>query len=71
MAFKRIRIVTDSTCDIPPELLERWNITVVPCFVNFDGRSYADDGVELDRDMFFDRLSTMTFRRLLRRLRPW
>ncbi len=55
----RIKFVTDSTCDIPPELVEHWNITVVPCYVNHAGKSYADDGVELVREDFYDRLPTL------------
>ncbi len=55
---QRIRIVTDSVCDIPPDLITRWSITVIPCYVNFGGRSYADDGVELDREAFYRALPT-------------
>ena len=53
---KRIRFITDSTSDIPPELVDRWKITVVPCFVNYNGHSYADDGKELKREQFFAEL---------------
>lgn len=55
---QRIRIVTDSVCDIPPDLIARWSITVIPCFVNFGGKSYADDGVELNREIFYRDLPT-------------
>lgn len=50
---KKIKFVTDSTCDIPAELIEKWGITVAPCFVNYGDKSYADDGVELVRDQFY------------------
>jgi DegV family protein with EDD domain len=60
MAFKKIRFVTDSTCDIPEDLIEKWQITVVPAFVNIGDESYADDGVQLKRDDFYARLPTMT-----------
>jgi DegV family protein with EDD domain len=60
MTFKKIRFVTDSTCDIPPELVRKFGIGVVPCFVNYGGRSYADDGTELDRQTYYDLLPTMT-----------
>ncbi|MBE0690435.1 MAG: DegV family protein [Anaerolineae bacterium] len=53
MTFNNIRIVTDSTCDIPRELVERHKIGVVPCFVNYGGNSYADDGVHLIREDFY------------------
>ncbi len=60
MTFKKIRFVTDSTCDIPTELIKKWDIGVVPAFVNFAGRSYADDGIELDRHSYYDQMPTMT-----------
>jgi DegV family protein with EDD domain len=60
MPSKKIKIVTDSVADIPEDLLEKWNIDVIPCYVNFEGESYADDGVELDRDEYYRKLPDMT-----------
>jgi DegV family protein with EDD domain len=60
MTFKKIKFVTDSTCDIPPELVQKWGIGIVPAFVNYGGNSYADDGKELIREEFYARLLTMT-----------
>lgn len=59
MAFKKIRFVTDSTCDIPPELLQKHNITVVPCYINYGNNSYADDGKQLVREDFYTNLPSM------------
>jgi DegV family protein with EDD domain len=52
-----IKLITDSTSDLPPELAQQWDITVIPCYVNFDDRSYQD-GVNIDPDEFFRLLST-------------
>jgi len=60
MTFKTIRFVTDSCCDIPPELIKKHKIGVVPAFVNYGGRSYADDGLELDREVYYNHLPTMS-----------
>lgn len=60
MTFKKIRFIADSTCDIPPDVLQKWNITTIPAFVNYGGGSYADDGKELDRVAYYDQLPTMT-----------
>ncbi len=60
MAFKKIKFVTDSTCDIPDELIRKWGITVVPTFVNVGEDSYADDGVQLDRTDYYNRLPSLT-----------
>lgn len=59
MSRKKIRFVTDSVCDIPFDLIDKWNIGVVPAFVNYGGNSYADDGVELDRKKYFDEILDM------------
>jgi DegV family protein with EDD domain len=52
-----IKLITDSTCDLPPELAQQWDITVIPCYVNFDDRSYQD-GVNIGPDEFFRLLKT-------------
>jgi DegV family protein with EDD domain len=50
-----IRIVTDSTCDLPAAMIADHGITVVPAYVNMDGQSYLD-GVELSRPEFYEQL---------------
>jgi len=50
-----VKIVTDSTCDLPAAWIAAHDITVIPAYVNIDGRSYLD-GVELSRSEFYDRL---------------
>ena len=50
-----IRIVTDSSADLPPHLAEEWNITVLPCYVIFDEHIYRD-GAEISSDDFYLRL---------------
>lgn len=50
-----IKILTDSTCDLPPALIDRYGITVVPCYINMGGKSYLD-GVELSRQEFYEQL---------------
>ena len=50
-----VKVVTDSTSDIPPELLRELGITVVPIYVVFGNRSYRDK-VDISADEFYDRL---------------
>jgi len=50
-----IRIVTDSTCDLPEEIIAEYGITVVPLYINFGDEGYLD-GVELSREEFYARL---------------
>ena len=51
-----IRIVTDSTSDLPSDLAEELGITVVPASVFF-GDEHLLDGVDIDSDTFFERLA--------------
>ncbi len=51
-----IHIVTDSTADIPPELVSELNITVVPCFIMFGAQGFVD-GVTITREQFYARLA--------------
>lgn len=42
----RIKITSDSTCDLSPALLEKYDITLAPLVVNMGGKSYRD-GVDI------------------------
>ena len=59
MTSKKIRFVTDSTCDIPPEWIEKYAVGIVPAFVNYGGESYADDGVQLIREDYYQKLASI------------
>jgi DegV family protein with EDD domain len=59
MSFKKIRFVTDSTCDLPAEWVQKHKISVVPCYVNYNHESYPDDGSVEFRDNFYKLLPTM------------
>jgi DegV family protein with EDD domain len=50
-----VRVVTDSNSDLPPELVARYNIVVVPSLLNIEGKSFAD-GVDITRGEFYQRL---------------
>ena len=41
-----IKILSDSTCDLPQEVLEKYNITMIPLSVIKDGKSFTD-GVDI------------------------
>jgi DegV family protein with EDD domain len=51
-AQARIRIVTDSTASLPPELVAQYGITVVPLHVHFGTTAYAE-GVTLTTEQFY------------------
>ncbi|HEU4888094.1 MAG TPA: DegV family protein [Thermoanaerobaculia bacterium] len=50
-----VRIVTDSSSDLPSALAAEMGITIVPAIVRFGEESFLD-GVEIDHDTFFRRL---------------
>jgi DegV family protein with EDD domain len=52
-----VRIVTDSTSDLPAELARELEITVVPLNVHF-GLDTFQDGVDMNADQFYHRLLT-------------
>ena len=52
-----IRVVTDSNCDLPQEVIDRYNIVVVPFYINIGTRSYLD-GIEMSRAEFYEGLPT-------------
>ena len=50
-----VRVVTDSTADLPPALAEEMGITVVPLNVHFGDEVFMD-GVTIHTDEFYQRL---------------
>jgi DegV family protein with EDD domain len=51
-----VRVVTDSTADLSPEVAADLGVTVVPLMVRF-GNEVFRDGIDLSSDEFFERLS--------------
>ena len=59
-ALKRkwnIALVTDSTCDLPQDLIDFYQISVVPVNLNFGDNHYLDK-VTIQPDQFYDLLET-------------
>lgn len=57
--MSKVAIVTDSTADIPKDLVERYGIKVIPLYVNFEDRSYLDDRVDITSKQFYERLRSV------------
>ena len=51
-----IKITADSTCDLPQALLEKYQITIVPLYVNLDGVLHRD-GVDIVPEQIFDHVA--------------
>lgn len=52
----KFQIVSDSSCDIPPELIQRWGIHMVPFYVSFDGETYRREGRDISAEEFYQTL---------------
>ena len=55
--MSKIALVTDSTCDLPKSVVKDKNITVIPLNVHFGQETFLD-GIDLQSNEFFEKLST-------------
>jgi DegV family protein with EDD domain len=53
-----IRIVTDSTCDLPTEVLDKLGSAVIPVLIHVGSQDYQD-GIDLSREQFYKQLPGM------------
>lgn len=53
--MNKIKIITDSTADLPQKVILDNNIESLPLLINFGEESYLD-GIEIDRDTLFERI---------------
>ena len=52
----RIKILSDSTCDLPQELLTKYDIGIMPLTVVMDGQPY-EDGITITPQVIFDHVA--------------
>ncbi|MCR4943152.1 MAG: DegV family protein [Clostridium sp.] len=57
--MEKIKIITDSSADLPKEVFDKLDITVLPLRINFGEDSYFD-GVDITRDVMFKRIEEDT-----------
>jgi DegV family protein with EDD domain len=50
-----VKIITDSTCDLPPDVVERLGITVVPLTIQL-GAKQLRDGIDVTKESFWAQL---------------
>jgi DegV family protein with EDD domain len=53
-----IKIVTDSTCNLSPEQLQRYDIRVAPISIQFGTETYEED-IDIDRDLFYKKIDEL------------
>ena len=49
-------IISDGSCDLPPELVQEKNVTVVPFYVSFDEEHYFKENVEIGIRDFYQQM---------------
>jgi len=54
--MKKIKLISDSTCDLSKELIEKHDIEIIPLYVNFSDASY-EDGTEITTDAMYRKVS--------------
>ncbi len=50
------QIITDSSCDIPSEIVKKKNIFVVPFYVSFDSEKYYKENLDIEVREFYQRM---------------
>ena len=51
-----VKVVTDSSCDIPPQIARELSINIVPLYIQFGGKTYRD-GIDIDVDSLYHELA--------------
>jgi len=54
--MEKIKIITDSTCDLNKEIIKKYDLEVIPLTVNFGEEEYLD-GVEIDIKEFLRKIN--------------
>ncbi|MCZ2113296.1 MAG: DegV family protein [Anaerolineae bacterium] len=55
MSKTKVAIITDSTANLPPEIIEEYQIYVIPQILNWEGRSLLDQ-IDITTAQFYERL---------------
>jgi EDD domain protein, DegV family len=50
----KVKILSDSTSDLPDELLEKYEIGLIPLYVNLDGTVLPDNRVDITSQIIYD-----------------
>lgn len=56
--MREYRIFSDSSCDIPQELIKDNNITLIPFYVSFDQEQYFKENIEISNEKFYNTLTS-------------
>lgn len=52
--MSKTKIISDSTCDLPADIIERYEISIVPLYINLGGEVLKDNGTDITTDKIYD-----------------
>ena len=55
--MQKIKIITDSTCDLNKEIIDKYDIEVLPLLVNIDNKTYKD-GEDITLQEYLEKIKT-------------
>ena len=55
MEIKKVKVIVDSTSDLPQELAEKYDIDIVPVYIHYEDKMYAD-GIDLKVEDYYKML---------------
>lgn len=58
--MKPYKIFSDSSCDLPKNLIEKYNIRTIPFYVSFDMENYKREIIDISKDDFYHTLCNST-----------
>jgi len=53
--MKKVKIVTDSTCYLPEEIIKKYGIKIVPLYVRFGDKTYAEH-IDINDEEYYKRI---------------
>lgn len=56
--MNKVMVVTDSTCDLTDEILEKYNIKVIPLYVSFNEDSYQDR-IDITTEQLYEKVNEL------------
>jgi DegV family protein with EDD domain len=53
-----LKIISDSTCNLAPETIEKYGIRIAPISIQFDTETYEED-IDIDRETFYRKIEEL------------
>jgi DegV family protein with EDD domain len=53
-----VKLIVDSTCNLPPDVLRKYDIRVAPVTIQFGNDSYEEE-ISIDRDLFYRKIEEL------------